>query len=153
MEKLIKKRIEAHIQKEKQSAKDVFNKLALFIYSLEDSSSDLYILAKYIPDKYLKPVIKHFNGGVIKIPSTQQFEDSLLLAVVYYLYGVKKMSWTQIREVLDYDTYFKGHNFISLGKKVQKVKNILSKEMTNQLNNLDIKEAIAAVLTEEVNLK
>lgn len=153
MDKLIQQKIKNHIEKEKKSAKDIFNKLALFIYGLEDSTSDLYLLAKFVPDQYLKPLIKHFNGGVIRVPSTQQFEDSLLLAVVYYLYGVKGMSWTAIREVMDYDTYFKGHNFISLGKKIQKIKSVIHKEMANQLKDLDIAQAITSIMKEEVNLK
>mgnify|MGYP001470728954 CR=1 FL=1 len=153
MDKLIQQKIKKHVEKEKRNAKDIFNRLALFIYSLEDSTSDLHLLAKFVPDQYLKPLIKHFDGGLIRVPSTQQFEDSLLLAVVYYLYGVKGMSWTAIREVMDYDTYFKGHNFISLGKKVQKIKTIINREMANQLKELDLAQAVSAILKEEVNLK
>lgn len=151
MDKLIKKRIQAHINsKEKLAPEDLFNRLALFICDIEDSTSDLDILAKYIPNQYLKPVIKHFSDSVIKIPKSQVFEDSALLAVVYYLYGVKRLSWSQIREIMDYDTYFKGHNFISLGKKIQKLKSMLSRNLAQQLNDLNLEQAVVAILKSDI---
>lgn len=144
--KIIERRLSEYFEKEKYVAKDIFNQLSLFIYSIEDSTSDLYNMAKILPDEHLEKLINYYDGAIIKIPTKEKFKEALLLSLLFYFYEIKKLSWSEIKEIIDYDTYFKDYSLISLGKKIIKIRKIINKEMIGILQRLDIKTVLEDVI-------
>lgn len=144
-----KKRVGGYFKKKQDTSKDLFNELTLFIYALDDSHSDLHQLAKILPDEQLFKLVSYFDGAVLKIPTKQAYKESLILSLVYYFYEVKKLSWVQIKEILgenSYAGYSSDFSFISLAKKVKKIRKVISKEMQKHLIETDVQTVITDVV-------
>lgn len=142
---LIKSRLEEYFKAEQANASETFNQLSLFIFNLEDSSSDLYKLARLLPEEQLYKIIEYFDGTVLKIPTKDKYKEALLLALVFYFYEVKHLSWGNIKSILHMETDFKDYSSISLGKKIIKIRNALNKELKSLLMNLDLDSVIETV--------
>ena len=116
---------------------NVFNQLALSIFSLESYDSDLYILAKILDHDNLVKVIDYFDGDTIKIPQKDEYRNAYLLAVCFFLKEKKNWSWQKIRETLKLDE-LNGISTISLGKKINVLREALHFDMKQLLDKIEI---------------
>lgn len=139
------------IEKNTESEVEALNQLALTIYDIESKDSDLYVLAKLLPDKYLHKVISHYdsnNGNAMKLPTKKEFHDCLLIALTFYLHEIKGYRWPEIREIVNYTKEEeKLFSAVSLGKKIAKLKKIIlnKKTLLNLLKNLKEKEVLDVI--------
>lgn len=128
---LVRKRIEEYRAPKPVDPETAFNRAYLFISSLEDPRSDLAHLAVILPeDKYpgaLKALIDFFDGQPVHFPSKEKSREAFLLAIVYYLYEIKKISWDNIKLMIDFDTLFKGYSLLSLGKRMVKIRKAMQR--------------------------
>lgn len=141
--------IQEFFKSDAQSTKELLNQITLFVYSIEKSTSDLYHLAKLLPDKYLVKVIDYFDGGVIQIPSKEEYKKNLYLTIMFFLSEVKGYDWAKIKEMLNIaeDPTI---STISIGKKLQKIKTQLRGRLQEILISLDLEEALAIAKSEKL---
>ena len=97
-------------------------------------------------DEVLKNVINFYDGATLRVPTKEKFKESLLLALLYYLYEIKKLRWPEIKELLEFDRHFKDYSVISLGKKLIKIKKVISREQSTLLKNMDLVTVITEVI-------
>lgn len=145
----ILKDIQDFFKADAQSTKDLLNQVTLFVYSIEKSPSDLYHLAKLLPDKYLAKVIDYFDGGVIKVPSKEEYKKNLLLTIMFFLSEVKGYDWIKIKEMLNLDED-PTISTISIGKKLQKIKSQLKGRLQEILISLNLEEALEIAKKEQL---
>jgi hypothetical protein len=144
----ILKDIQEFFKADEQSTKDLLNQVTLFVYSIEKSSSDLYHLAKLLPDKYLTKVINYFDGGVIRVPSKEEYKKNLLLTIMFFLSEIKGYDWAKIKEILDLDDD-PSISTISIGKKLQKIKSQIRGRLQEILISLNLNEVLEIVKKEQ----
>ena len=127
MQESIKKTLEEYLKVEEETASNIFNQLALYIYSLNSDTHDLFILAKLVPEcktpeEYLNKIISYFDGDRLQLPSKEEHRTLLLTAVCYYLKVIKGYNWQQIKELLDLPENNKNLlSSISIGGKINKL--------------------------------
>lgn len=143
---LIKKKLENYFKKDNVNTKEAFNQLSLFIFSLEDKNSDLYMLAKLLPEDLLYKLINYFDGSVLKIPTKSKYQEALLLALVFYFYEIKKLSWDEIKEIMKLDKIFPEYSTISLGKRIVKIKKVINKQLSEEISRLDLNSVMRDML-------
>lgn len=133
-------------QYEKETPKEILNQISLFIYSMEGGDSDLYTLAKLLPDESLQKVISYYDGAQIKVPTKEEFRNCLLIAITFFLHDVHGYSWTKIREILNIpEADQEMLNTVSLGKKLSTIKNELRRQLILLLDKVgesDLKRII-----------
>jgi hypothetical protein len=131
-----------YFTKEADNIKETFNQLSLAIYALDSDTKDLYHLAKLLPDEHLYKVVSYFNGAVVKFPTKEKFKESLILAFIYYFHEIKKLPWSTIKEILHLNSDFQEYHPISLGKKVNKIKEKINKHLAEILNKVELNTVI-----------
>lgn len=127
----------------------IFAQLALYIYYLEDqrADTDLYIIAKLLKESDLKRVISYFSsfkkGGVLRLPSNEQYQRSYLLAICYYLKEILKWDWNKIKKFLPLpDQYQDLLSSISLGKRINNISENLNRQLLDILSKTKIEDLI-----------
>lgn len=140
MQDIIKDKVKEFLKIEETTADEIFEQLTLFIYSLESKKHDLYILAKLLKPEELSKVISYFDGDTLKLPSKEEHRNLLLLSVCYYLKSVKGWDWTKIKEFLDLPENNQNLlSSISIGGRINKLNEQMSKELLKILNTTEIK--------------
>lgn len=141
MPNLVKEKLDAYFKVEENS-KNIFNQLALFIYFSESqkSNSDLFLLARLLPDEFLSKIIYYFDGDIIKIPTRQEYKDSYILALCFYLKEIKGWSWEEIKNFLPISEFNKNDDLssISIGKKINTIKESMDRNLMKSLNSISI---------------
>lgn len=125
---VLKKKIDEYFEEEEKNTKKIFEKLSLYIYQIEIPDSDLHILANIVSPKDLSKIISYFDGDSLKLPSKEEHQTCLFLAVCFYLKEVKGLSWEEIKKFIDLPKQNEDLlNTIMLGRKINKIK--------SQMNN------------------
>jgi hypothetical protein len=155
---VLQETIDTYYQKLEEYDKQIFSQLALYIYYLESqkTDSDLYVLAKIIPEDHVKKIINYFSssekGSTLKLPSIDEYRKAYLLGVCYFLKEIKKWEWTRIKDFLPLpEQYQEILSPISIGKKINQISENLNKELVNLLVKCDIHSVIKAL--EKVDVK
>ena len=147
MQEHIKTILETYFEKETLDNKELFNQLLFYIYTIHSSTSDIYMLAKLLPDEYLTKLIFYFDGDTIKLPSKKEYKILLLTALCFWLKEFKNLSWNEIKQIIDFDTIEQSVEIstISLGNKIIKLKKQMGKQLYTQLQNQNTKAIIDIV--------
>ena len=88
-----------------------------------------------------KPAIEYFNGDIIKIPTKVEYRESLFLSLCFYLKEVRGWNWIQIKEYINLSEADKELlSSISLGKKINAIKDHMGKDMMDLIKNMDIEQ-------------
>lgn len=143
MQESIREQLDRFFKTQEQEDKDVLNQIILYIYYLnsKSSNSDLFILAKLLPQEHLYKIISYYDGDILKMPSKEEFKISYIISVCFYLKEIKNWSWTQIKGFFpSNDEYDELLSTISLGKKINKIKENLSQDLFNLLKNLELEQ-------------
>ena len=147
MQEHIKTILETYFEKETLDNKELFNQLLFYIYAINNTTSDIYMLAQLLPDEYLTKLIFYFDGDTIKLPSKKEYKILLLTALCFWLKEFKNLSWNEIKQIIDFDTIEQSVEIstISLGNKIIKLKKQMGKQLYTQLQNQNTKAIIDIV--------
>jgi len=131
---ILRKRLEEYFEKDKYTSKKIFEILSLFIYQLEAGETDLYMLAKLIPEENLRKLINYYDGDKIYMPTVEKYKECKLLAFTFYMREIKRKPWSEIKGILNLPENFESEiSSISLGKKHPEIKKKLNEEIITVL--------------------
>lgn len=137
----IKEQLEQYFKAQEKADKEVLNQIILYIYYLESKSanSDLFILARLLPSEMLYKLISYYDGDVLKMPTKDEFKKAYVVSICFYLKEIKGWTWEQIKQFfpanVDYDDIISS---ISLGKRINKIKEVLGNDIVKLLKELKI---------------
>ena len=136
--KLVAKQLQKYYEVSQLTTEQIFASLTLYIYSLQNKKNDLYILAKLLPEEYITAIISYFDGDFLQIPTKEDYQNSRLLALTFFLKEIQKWSWNEIKDFLNINKDDKElFSTISLGKQINSIKEDLNIDIKNLLTNLD----------------
>ena len=90
-----------YFEQAEQKDTEILKQLQLYIYGMDSSDSDLYMLAKILPEEYLDKLVDYFDGGTLTFPSKENMRVLKMVAIVYFLKKIKGLPWKKIRELLN----------------------------------------------------
>lgn len=149
IQQLIDQTLKEYIELEKKSSREALNQITLFVYDIESSHSDLYHLAKLLPEKQLSSLINYYDGASIKIPSKEEFKTCLLITIIFYLHEIKDMHWNDIKKMVNLPDDEMSYHFLK--KRMNEIKSKINKKVIDYFFSLDDKE-IEDIIEKE-NLK
>jgi hypothetical protein len=132
----IKELLDEYFLVEERQLKEIFNQLTLYIYAKESkqNNSDLYMLAKILPDNYLNALIRYYDGDILKTPTKEEFLQSYLLAFCFFLKEIQGWTWEEIKKffptTLAYENLISS---ISIGRKINNIKEDIDKGLLDLL--------------------
>ena len=133
----IQEKLQHYFNVEKETAPKLIEQLALYLYYLESPNTDLYLLAKILPEDSLIKLIEYFGGDIIRIPTKEEHLQNKLLAIYYYFREIKQYSWPEIIQKLQLtDQQIEQLNTYSLGHKIQQIKETLDKDLMKLVEKL-----------------
>lgn len=143
---IIQQKLAEYFETSQQADEDVFNQLVLYVYAVESQNSDLHLLAKILPQEYLTKLINYYDGDTLKLPSKENYMQCYLTALTYYLKCIKRMSWSEIKEMIDLPEKDKDIiSSISLGYSINRINRDMTrdlKEILKQFDGVDYQELI-----------
>jgi hypothetical protein len=143
MNKFLHATLENYFKKENILNEQIFNELSLYIYSLDHKQHDLYLLAKILDNESLQKLLIYYDGDILRLPSREAYKTSVLTALCFWLKIFKGYTWTDIKDYLDIpDSHKELLSSISIGGKINKIKEALGQDLINTLNNIDEKEFV-----------
>ena len=138
----LKEQLEQYFKIQEKSDKETLNQIILYIYYLESKSSksDLFILARLLPSSQLYDLISYYDGDVIKMPSKEDYKKAYIVSICYYLKEIKKWNWEQIKAFFPSNSNYEDLlSPISIGKKINKIKEELGYDIIKLLKSMDEK--------------
>lgn len=143
MQEFLKNTLEEYFKKDEVLNNEIFNELLLYIYSLESGTSDLYMLAKILPEESLQKLITYYDGDIIKLPSREEYKNHTLVALCFWLKVFKNYNWIEIKEYLKIPENNKDMlSSISIGNKINKIKRILGDDLIEALEKADTEDFV-----------
>jgi len=143
MSRLIKQALDDYFQKDDVLTEQIFNQLTLYIYSLNSDQHDLYLLAKLLDTENLQKLIGYYDGDILKLPTREEYKTSILTALCFWLKTFKGYSWSEIKEYLNIPENNKDIlSSISIGGKINRVKESLGKDLLEALEQTDEKQFV-----------
>lgn len=135
---LINKKVREYFEVDKYSTKQIFDSLTLYVYSLQTDQNDLYLLAKLLPEDSISQLVSYYDGDYLRIPSKEDYREARLLALSFFLKEMQGWNWQNIRDFLhlpDKDSELLSS--ISLGRKINNIKDKMNKDIVGMLDNLE----------------
>ena len=143
MQQFLRQTLDDYFQKDEILTQKIFDELALYIYSIESKDSDLYMLAKLLDKDSLQKIIAYYDGDILKLPSHENYKTCTLTALCFWLKVFKGYTWTEIKDYLDIPDNNKDLlSSISIGGKINKVKDYLGKDLIDMLEKVDEKDFV-----------
>jgi len=143
MQAFIKKTLDNYFKTEDILNHQIFNELSLYIYSLDHRMNDLFMLAKILDENSLQKLINYYDGDILRLPSREAYKTSVLTALCFWLKVFKGYSWTDIKDYLEIpDTHKDLLSSISIGGKINKIKEALGQDIVDLLNGIEEKDFV-----------
>ena len=143
MQLFLKQTLEQYFQKEDILNHQIFNELSLYIYSLDHRMNDLFMLARIIDEESLQKIIAYYDGDLLRLPSREAYKTSVLTALCFWLKIFKGYTWQDIKEYLDIpETHKDLLSSISIGGKINKIKDALGSDIIEMLGNIEEKDFV-----------
>ena len=132
--------IDNYFNVDKKVSKETLEILTWYIYSLEENRHhDLHLIAKILPEKYTSALVNYYDGDHIKMPFKEEYIKLRLLAVCFFLKESQGWSWERIKIFLNISgKEIDEFSSISLGNKINKIKDNLNKDIKNVIDNCEI---------------
>ena len=141
MQSMIQDTLAKYFKEEEKDVAKIFDQLSFYIYSLKSPKSDLYMLAKILDEETLSKVIDYFGGDILKIPSKEDYQESLLISICFYLKEIKGWNWIEIKKFMDIPEKYKDKiSMISVGGKINKVKRQLNRDLLRLTENIPLSD-------------
>jgi len=147
---LIKDRIDEFFDEERKNNETLLEQLTLYIYGLDEGNeTDLYILAKILPQEYLNKLINYCDGDSLKLPSKEEYRKKYLLIVCFYMKEILGYEWARIKKVLNLpENDVKMLSTISIGHQITKIKKSLNKDLRKMMEDKLPEDKLKKVLDE-----
>lgn len=143
MQQFLKNILDSYLQQDDVLNEQVFNELILYIYALESKDNDLYMLSRLLPEEYLQKLISYYDGDILKLPSREEYKTCVLTALCFWLKTFKGYSWFEIKEYLKIPDNNKDLlSSISIGGKINKIKENMGSDLLNNLDKIEEKEFV-----------
>jgi len=143
MQAFLKKTLSDYFSTEDILNHQIFNELSLYIYSLDHKMNDLFYLAKILDEESLQKLINYYDGDILRLPSREAYKTSVLTALCFWLKVFKDYSWTDIKDYLNIpDSHKDLLSSISIGGKINKIKEALGQDLINMLSDIEEKEFV-----------
>jgi hypothetical protein len=143
MQQFLKNILDSYLQQDDILNEQVFNELILYIYALESKDNDLYMLSRLLPEEYLQKLISYYDGDILKLPSREEYKTCVLTALCFWLKTFKGYSWFEIKEYLKIPDNNKDLlSSISIGGKINKIKENMGSDLLNNLDKIEEKEFV-----------
>lgn len=123
---------------------EILKQLQLYIYSIDTGDSDLYMLAKLLPEELLDKVIEYFDGGTVSLPSIDEMKVLKMVAIVYFLKKIKGLPWKKIKQLLNIDDD-SSLNTAIFSRKIDRIDDQLKnsfKSLLNKMSESDIEKLL-----------
>lgn len=144
MQVFLKQTLDDYFNKDEILTHQIFEELSLYIYSLESKDTDLYMLAKLLDKDSLQKLIAYYDGDILKIPSHENYKTCILTALCFWLKTFKGYTWTEIKDYLNIPENNKDLlSSISIGGKINKVKDNLGSDLIKMLEKVEEKDFVA----------
>lgn len=141
MNRFLKKALDEYFSTDDILNEQLFNELSLYIYSLESRNNDLYMLAQLLDGDSLQKLIAYYDGDMLRLPSREAYKTSVLTALCFWLKVFKGYNWQEIKQYLNLPDVHKDIlSSISIGGKINKIKETLGTELVEKLIAIDEKE-------------
>ena len=143
MHQFLKNILDSYLQQDDILNEQVFNELILYIYALESRDNDLYMLSRLLPEEYLQKLISYYDGDILKLPSREEYKTCVLTALCFWLKTFRGYSWFEIKEYLKIPDNNKDLlSSISIGGKINKIKENMGSDLLNNLDKIEEKEFV-----------
>ena len=143
MQAFLKKTLSDYFSTEDILNHQIFNELSLYIYSLDHKMNNLFYLAKILDEESLQKLINYYDGDILRLPSREAYKTSVLTALCFWLKVFKDYSWTDIKDYLNIpDSHKDLLSSISIGGKINKIKEALGQDLINMLSDIEEKEFV-----------
>lgn len=149
LQQLIDSTLREYIEIERKNSKEAINQITLFVYDIESPNSDLYHLARLLPDKELSSLINYFDGDSVKFPSKEEYKTCLLITIVFYLHEIKDMHWNDIKKLVNLPDDEMSYHFLK--RRLNAIKQKINKRVIDDLFNLEEKDIISIIEKERLN--
>jgi len=142
MENSINEKVKKYFEADKKVSKESLEIITWFIYQLEENRQhDLWLIAKILPEKYSANLVSYFDGDYIKFPTKEQYIELRLLSVCFFLKEIQGWGWDQIKTFLNINEKDnESFSPISLGNKINKIKEYLVEDIKKILNKCEVKD-------------
>jgi hypothetical protein len=143
MQRFLKETLESYFSQEDILNHQIFNELSLYIYSLDHKTNDLFMLARLMKEEDLQKLISYYDGDCLRLPSREAYKTSVLTALCFWLKVFKGYTWQDIKDYLDIpDTHKDLLSSISIGGKINKIKDTLGSNIVALLENIEEKDFV-----------
>ena len=118
--------------KKKDSEMDlILRALSITLYQ-NSQSTDIIELYKLLGPEKFSQVLMILDGRPTKLPSSVEFRESLILALVYYYKEIKLLDWEQIKAKFPFEI-----SGISYGIRIKQLSNFIRQKMDEYLRQID----------------
>jgi len=143
MQAFLRQTLENYFSQEDTLNHQIFNELSLYIYSLDHRMNDLFMLAKILDQESLQRLIAYYDGDILRLPSREAYKTSVLTALCFWLKVFKGYTWQDIKDYLDIpDTHKDLLSSISIGGKINKIKDTLGADIVEMLGTIEEKDFV-----------
>ncbi len=119
-------------EKKKDTEMDLILKIVSLIVYSESVNTDLVELYRLLKLEDFVKVITLFDGRNIKLPTSGELKEFLVLSLVYYYRTVKNLSWEKIKEKFPFEI-----SGISFGIKVKNLDNFIRQKINEYFRLLE----------------
>ena len=115
----------------------ILETITLLVYEIEnDKKNDLFLLARLLDEQSLVNMISYFGGHTIKLPTSDEYYNSSVIAMMFYLVDIKGMLFPEAKAFLEkQDIKFQEHESI-VGRKLAKSRQTLALKMAQIIEEL-----------------
>jgi len=137
----LKDKIDRYFEADKKVSKESLEIITWFIYQLEENRQhDLWLLAKILPESYITKLVSYFSGDIIKFPTKDQYVDLRLVSICFFLKEIQGWTWDKIRTFLSIPENDKVFNSLSLGHRINHIKEYLVDDIKKALTKCERKD-------------
>ena len=129
---IIDAQIEELFNKKKDSEIDLILKILSLVIYKQSTNTDIVELYRLLGPEKLSQLVMLFDGRTIKLPSANEFKESLILCLVYYYKEIKNEDWSKIKEHFPFEI-----SGISFGIQVKQLDNFLIQKMNEIFNKME----------------
>ena len=134
-------KVNKYFDADKKVSKESLEIITWFVYQLEENRQhDLWLLAKLLSEKDITKLVAYFSGDSIKFPTKDKYIELRLVSVCFFLKEIQGWDWVRIRTFLGMNENDKTFSSLSLGHRVNKVKEHLVNDIKKTLVKCERKD-------------
>lgn len=125
-----------YLEKDNENVKSLFGQIVFFIFQTE-GKNDMYKLFQFLGFDNTIKMVDYFAGKTIKLPTRQEFLDTMKWAIIFYMREYLGASWKEISKQLDTEGYDGTIDCeVSVERKVRTIKRRMNKHIYKMLHEV-----------------